>query len=29
MKGYLTGRFDAHEVEAAYYSYLISADLLI
>ena len=29
MKGYLTGRLDAHEVEAACYSYLIQADLLI
>ena len=24
MKGYLTGRFDAHEVEAAYYSQMIN-----
>ena len=29
MKGWLTGRLDAHEVEAAYYSYLVNADLLI
>ena len=29
MKGWLTGRFDAHEIEAAYYSYLSKADLLI
>ena len=29
MKGYLTGRLDAHEVEAAYYSYLGSASLMI
>jgi hypothetical protein len=29
MKAWLTGRLDAHEVEAAYYSYLVNADLLI
>ena len=29
MKGYLTGRLDAHEIEAAYYSYLVNTDLLI
>ena len=29
MKGYLTGRFDAHEVEAAYFSYLSNARLMI
>ena len=29
MKGYLTGRLDAHEVEAAYYSYLCSAPVRI
>ncbi len=29
MKGYLTGRLDAHEVEAAYYAYLGKAPLCI
>ena len=27
MKGWLTGRYDAHAVEAAYYSYLINTDI--
>ena len=29
MKAYLTGRLDAHEVEAAYYSYMINAPVHI
>ena len=29
MKGYLSGRLDAHEVEAAYYSYLTNAPVTI
>ena len=29
MKGYLTGRFDAHEVEAAYYSHMTNAEVHI
>ena len=27
MKGWLTGRYDAHAVEAAYYSYLTNSDI--
>ena len=27
MKGWLTGRYDAHAVEAAYYSYLVNTDI--
>lgn len=29
MKGYLTGRYDAHDVESAYYSHLINAPVHI
>ena len=29
MKGYLSGRFDAHEVEAAYYAHMLQAKLHI
>ena len=29
MKGYLTGRFDAHEVEAAYYSHMMNSEVHI
>ena len=29
MKGYLTGRMDAHEIEAAYYSHMINAEVHI
>ena len=29
MKSYLSGRMDAHEIEAAYYSYLINAPVHI
>ena len=27
MKGYLSGRYDAHEVEAAYYSHMLNAPI--
>ena len=27
MKGFLSGRYDAHEVEAAYYSHMLNAPL--
>ena len=29
MKGYLTGRYDAHEVEAAYYSHMMNSEVHI
>ena len=29
LKAYLSGRMDAHQVEAAYYSYMINAQLKI
>ena len=29
MKNYLTGRMDEHEVEAAYYSYMINSEVHI
>ena len=29
MKGFLTGRFDSHEVEAAYYSHMTNAEVHI
>lgn len=29
MKGYLSGRFDAHDVEAAYYSHMVNSEIHI
>ncbi len=29
MKGFLNGRYDAHEVEAAYYSHMLNAPILV